>query len=390
MYIREIKLSRIAVNNFIMNRFIKYFLSVLFFIQISCQEKKDHQKTKTKAMTRYEWLDATSAPLGYPVDVYRGGLESENGEFTSLFSGITGGIWGDANRGMSNGEKAVPNHLHVIWVAYAEKIFYEIDSDIDFEKMSKLFKEGYMVPSMSQDNPKPRKENYNQIIVGFAPGGVVVIWLSGAGRQVEVGRYQGKKIEIPKSEIDALSPGPQKNMFDPEYQRKIIHEFGIVPKEVVQANEGKPIPYGLWDRYRQRYNWSLQFIPPDKGQLKEVFYFHFNGENENLFGETQLKDYSQIIPKNLLWSTVNQLSVPSKMNITWLDGNRYYCQIQFDEDEILSAFKEISKADPDAKIVLQVQVNIPKTAAAVKLINGNDEIWLKKNKILIGKTKFTY
>jgi hypothetical protein len=78
------------------------------------------------------------------------------------------------------------------------------------------------------------------------------------------------------------------------------------------------------------------------------------------------------------------------MNITWLDGNRYYCQIQFDEDEIFSAFKEISKADPDAKIVLQVQVNIPKTAAAVKLINGNDEIWLKKNKILIGKTKFTY
>jgi hypothetical protein len=57
-------------------------------------------------------------------------------------------------------------------------------------------------------------------------------------------------------------------MFDPEYQRKIIHEFGIVPKEVVQANEGKPIPYGLWDTYRQRYNWNLQFIPPDKGQLK--------------------------------------------------------------------------------------------------------------------------
>ncbi len=36
-----------------MNKSISYLLSLLLFIQISCQEKKDHQKTK--AMTKYEW-----------------------------------------------------------------------------------------------------------------------------------------------------------------------------------------------------------------------------------------------------------------------------------------------------------------------------------------------
>lgn len=371
-----------------MIRSLKYIISFLFLIQMSCQEKK--QNSKTEKMTKYEWLDATSAPLGYPVDVFSGGLTAPNGEFTSLFSGTTGGEWGAANRGMSNGEKSIPNHLHTIWVSYAEKIFYEIDTELDYEKMLKLFNDGYFVPSMSKDNPQPRKENFNQIIVGFAPGGIVVVWLSGAGQQVEVGRYQSKKIVIPKEDIDALSPGPRKNMFDPEYQRKIIHEFGIVPKEIAEANEGKPIPYGLWDDYRKKYNWRINVELPGEGKLKEVFYFHYNGEIENFFGEILIKDYPKIIPESLKWSTINQLAVPNTINITWIDENRYYCQIQFDEKEVFDAFKQISKEKLTTNIVLEVQINIPKTAASVKLTNGKDEVWLKKNKILIGKTKFTY
>lgn len=369
-----------------MSRTIKYLLSLLFFIQISCQEKKDNKTTKT--MTKFEWLDATSAPLGYPVDVYRGGLQLADGDFTSLYSGTTAGSWGVGNRGMSNGKKAVPNHLHVIWVSYAEKIFYEVDTAIDYDKMYELFRDGYFVPSMG-DDPRPRKEDYNQIIVGFAPGGVVVIWLSGAGRQVEIGRYQGKQVVIPQKEIDGLSPGPHKNMFDPGYQHKIMYEFGIVPKEVVKANEGKPIPYGLWDSYREKYNWRIQVEIPDKGLLKRAIYFHYNGEMEEVFGETQIRDYPKIIPEALKWSTVNNLAVPSGINISWLEGNRYYCEIKFDEDEIFSAFKEISRNNPKINIVLQVKVNIPKTGASVQLISGEKQVWLKNNNILVGKTKFT-
>ncbi|KFF19216.1 DUF2931 family protein [Chryseobacterium sp. JM1] len=368
-----------------MNKSIQYLLSLLFFIQISCQEKKEHQKTK--AMTKYEWLDATSAPLGYPVDVYRGGFESADGEFTSLFSGTTGGIWGDANRGMSNGEKSIPNHLHVIWVSYAEKIFYEIDTDLDNGKMTDLFKNGYYTPS-SGDNPNPRKENYNKIIVGFAPGGVVVLWLSGPGRQVEIGRYQSKKIVIPQSEIDALSPGPQKNMFDAEYQRKIIHEFGIVPAEVAKANEGKPIPYGLWDSYREEYNWTLITELPNNMKNKDVGVYAYNGSWEELFGETLIQKYPKIIPDNVKWNTPTKRAVPSKVDFSWVDENRYYCEIEFDGNEIFPAFKEISSDNPNAKVELRVTVNIPKTSASVKLVNGDRQVWLKNSKIIVRKTKY--
>lgn len=368
-----------------MNKSIKYLLSFLFFIQISCQEKKEHQKTK--AMTKYEWLDATSAPLGYPVDVYRGGLESADGEFTSLYSGTTGGSWGEANRGMNNGEKSIPNHLHVIWVSYVEKIFYEIDTDLDFEKLSDLFRNGYYTPS-DGDDPSPRKENYDQIIVGFAPGGVVVVWLSGPGRQIEVGRYQSKKITIPQSEINALSPGPQKNMFDPEYQHKIIHEFGIVPAEVVKANEGKPIPYGLWDSYSEKYTWTLVTELPNAAKNKDIGIYSYNGNREELFGEILIQKYPKIIPDNVKWNTLQKRTVPDRVDFSWVDENRYYCEIEFDESEILHAFKEITSGNPDAAIELKVTVNIPKTHASVQLTSVKKQVWLKNSKIMVRKTKY--
>jgi len=371
-----------------MNKSVPYLLSLLFFMQISCQENKEHKKTK--AMTKYEWLDATSAPLGYPVDVYRGGLESANGEFTSLFSGTTGGSWGAANRGMSNGEKSIPNHLQVIWVSYAEKIFYEIDTDLDDQKMTELFRNGYYTPS-DGDNPNPRKENYDKIIVGFAPGGVVVLWLSGIGKQVEIGRYQGKEITVPQSEVDALSPGPHKNMFDSAYQRKIIHEFGIVPQEVAKANEGKPIPYGLWDNYREKYNWNVEVELPDNGKTKEVDYFHYNGEMEMTFGETQVEKYNSIIPNELKWNTTKERAIPNDITVFWIngvDGYRYVCNIEFNETEIFTAFKEISSDSPNAKIGLKITINSPKTSASVKLVNGDRQVWLKNSEIMMRKTKY--
>ena len=373
-----------------MKKLLIYLLCILLFTPASCQEKN---KKNNMSSENFEWIEASAAALGFPIDVYRGGLESADGSFTSLYSGTISGNhgWGSPARGMSNGFKPVPNHLHVIWVSYAEKQFYEIDIDIDQEKMVELFRKGYYTPS-DGDNPNPRKENYNQIVVGFAPGGVVVVWLSGAGRQTEIGRYEGKKLVIPQEEISGLSPGPQKNMFNPEYQRKIMYEFDIVPLEVVKANENKPIPYGLWDSYRQKYNWRVEVELPDNGKSKVFTHFHFNGEMEMIFGETQIAKYNNIIPKELKWNTSKERTVPYDIKFEWMDGvdgHRYVCNIKFDEKEIFSAFKEISSSNSNGEIKLQIRVNNPKTSASVQLIKGEKQVWLKDNEIMMRKTKYT-
>ena len=39
---------------------------------------------KENTMIKYEWTEGTSAPLGYPMEVYKGGMEYENGGWVGL------------------------------------------------------------------------------------------------------------------------------------------------------------------------------------------------------------------------------------------------------------------------------------------------------------------
>lgn len=331
----------------------------------------------------FRWAEATSSAYGYPIDVYMGGLQSADGDFTSLYSGTTHGEWGSANSGMRDGIRTIPNHLHVIWVSYVEGVFYEIDTPIDYDKMVSLFREGYYIPSLDKDYPEPRKEEYKKIITGFAPGGVVVIWLEGAGRQIEIGRYQGKKVTISQEQIDALPVGPKKNMFNPEYQRKILYEFDIVPKEVAEANRNKPIPFGIWDTYRERYNWSIEFELPNNGKIIEIDYFLFNGELETLFGDTELEKYD--VPINLQWKNLTKRTIPNKIYFSWEEkpNKLFEGTIKYNEEEILSAFNRVFKHKQEGKAELIIRVNESKNYASIVLKGNDEEVWLINNEIVI-------
>src|SRR5699024_2614604 len=143
-----------------------YFLFFIsFFILTGC-----HATTKDQ----FEWRETMSSPTGYPTEIYRGSLISEDGRSTRLFLGLHKGPWGSSGRSMRNGVKPLPNRLQAIWVAYAEDAVYEIDSEINYDKMVRLFRESYYTPTMDHANPEPRKEHFNEINVGFAPGGMVV------------------------------------------------------------------------------------------------------------------------------------------------------------------------------------------------------------------------
>lgn len=62
-----------------MKKLLTYLIGTLFFTQlVSCQNKKFIMSSE-----QFDWKDATSCPLGYPMEVYRGGLEG-NGESRSI------------------------------------------------------------------------------------------------------------------------------------------------------------------------------------------------------------------------------------------------------------------------------------------------------------------
>ncbi|WP_051959953.1 DUF2931 family protein [Sphingobacterium sp. ML3W] len=324
----------------------------------------------TGATKEFKWRETITCPLGYPVDVYEGGLESNKGS-TSLYLGTHTGTygWGHIGGSMSSGIKPLPNRLDVVWLSYAEDTFYHIDTKLDYDKILALFEEGYL------DSFTHKKMTYSTIVVGFAPGGVVVVWLFGAGKQIEVSRYEGKKIVIPEQEIAKLD-SHEKLLFNPDYRKSIMFNEKIVPLEVREANKNKPIPFGLWDTYRKKYNWKPSYSIPNGGEAINSFFIMLNGEQEEFIYETF---------KN---RTFSPRAVPRMVNLGWRDstGQRYGGSVIFNEQEILKVYQELYKNGAVKSAELVFKVNVSNTAIMVFLNSEGQEVIIRENKIEIFKS----
>lgn len=282
-----------------MKNIIIYLIGLLLFTPVSCQNKTEkNKKMNTQQEMMFDWQEGTAAPLGFPMQVYEGGLTSMDGTYVGFDNGPVTGYWGQPGSGMSSGKKAIPKLLHVKWLSFAERCFYEVDVELDYDKMLKLFKDGY---TTKMGELGMQKKTYDLITVGFAPGGVVVVWLSGTGRETDVGRYQGKKITIPQSEIDKLDSDRRYMFKQSDWQETVDimrtnlnndEENNPEHLDLKKKMDNEPIPFGIWDDYRKRYKWKPVFELQngsvlDKGQFGVAY---FNGEMDENFTENFLLD----------------------------------------------------------------------------------------------------
>jgi len=356
----------------------KIFNMLLLFV-VSIQLAGCQQKKK-EVMEQFEWEEWTSAPLGYPVEVYRGGLELADESYVSLFqSTITGRDgWGGLGSGMSSGIKPLPNRLNVTYLSYVENQFYHADCAIDYDKIVKLFNRPFQLRGASGNL---RSKSYNRINVGFAPGGMLVVWVCGAGRSVEIGRYQAQKIVIPKQESDVLDAA-EHLIFEETEVKRVMQSESIIPIEVQEANKNKSIPFGLWDSYRVRYNWIPIFQIQNEGTMGDFGFSYFNGESDGYFYEKNKQSENN---GELFYQLTHDdvaLPIPSTVAFDWQDKNnkRYAGYFQFNENEIFQAFEQIIAEDKDTKIEMLIRVNISNTYATVLLKGSNGkEVSLTKH-----------
>ncbi|UTN02193.1 DUF2931 family protein [Flavobacterium bizetiae] len=350
---------------------------MLISLTVSCQNKPQNRMLEdyTK-LPEFKWVENLNCPTGYPIAVYRGGLEG-NG-FVSLSDRFSTGIrgWGSSGGGTNNGVKPLPSRINCIWVSYAENCTYSIDSDIDYERMIQLFKEGYQDSSFFFNGDGEYKQTtFRTILVGFAPGGVVVIWAMGAGRTVEVGRYKGEKYIVPQAEIDKLD-NHERLLFDATDRKNIMLNTKVIPLNVRKANAGKPIPFGLWDTYRTRHSWRPTFVLRTEGEMLLSYIEMFNGEAVNLFDQ------------ELVQNKFKKRAIPKFFDLGWRDreGQGYGGDIIFDEQEIFKAFEEIYKDDKEGQAELQFSINYANDYVTVLLKLGDKEIRLPKTKVKVYKS----
>lgn len=297
-------------------------------------------------MNKYDWIPTECAPENYPVIVHNG----------SFYYGKEGSIyipdgktvnwgWGVDGSTHDSGEqlKEAPHQLKIAWFSFVEKKNYQGTFDLDKARIDSLMATGF-IDSKAMNG----KGLYNYVKVGMAPEGVIIVWLSGAGNQVEVGRYQAKEVK----NLDWKSVYPTMEISIEEYADLVIKDM---PDSVrAEISNGK-IPYGLWDKWRTRFVWR----PALNGfaNVKEVSFSYFNKEME----------YVDVLHLGAI--SYDDKAAIEKISVFWLDQKlqEMHTRITFNEDEVFHAFAQIKSGEKGAlllsydaeadRLVVKLQIN---------------------------------
>lgn len=316
----------------------------------------------------YGWSGTVSAPQEYPVEVYSGAIIAE--DFTYGFDAIWGTQntgWGSQGGIMTTGgeRKGVPYQLEFTWYSLVERKFYTGKWDLDKERIKSLFDEGFI------DQDTHKKDTYNTFVVGLAPEGRVVLWMSGAGNQKEVGVFKAQVTVLTKDGAydnarymfkdgyaDRMLNDPSYKTFSPDVRKKI-------------ETQGYPSA-GIYNTYRDKYSWRPVVVLQEGGQWIDFGFSAYNGEQENLFG------------KSLLDNQYEKRAIPKFCGFYWRDkNNRYGVWIDaFDEKEIFDLFQKLGK---EKNIDLVVKINADNTRLSLSLRSGEQEFPVGKAKVRLSR-----
>ena len=367
--------------------FITFILLALWLT--GCWGYKAKQN-KANAQPEYEWGVAVNTPIGYPIRFYAGrvGGMSIIGE---LYSKLREPDWGNAFGYESTSMEELPQNVDMVWLSLKEDCFYRLKTAIDYEKIAKFFKNGYKrrVP-----NGEIRHTTYNTIVVGLAPGGVVVLW-AGRGylKITEIGRYQAEKIVL--KEPEGLD-NHQRLIFDKEYAKRLLTNNTIIPEDFREANKNKPIPFGLWDSYRDnQYQWYPTFEIPN-GRIGDVDYQYWNGEADTFFFTDfiALEGHKDVFAPQELYHNIRKLPLFKEIRFNYKaeDGIKYGVGLQFDWEDILKAYKKVFGEHPEeVKAHLDIQINRTNDYLKVRLVGDNGkEAFIEPKLIDIGEADQKY
>ncbi len=305
-----------------------------------------------------------SAPDEYPVEVHEGVL-SNGKQFISAIpsAGVIKGGWGFGGGDAGMKAAGTPNHIELTWISYAEKKFWKIDSPLPADKIQGFFEKGYTRVNRQKVEIN---ETYDRLIIGLAPGGVVVLWLD-AVKKVEVGRFQAKEIYVNKLNFQPVK--------DPNESQEEYFETGFkicVPKEAQPDILKNGIPFGLWDEYRVPYNWRYHTISYKAGADELV---SFQG-TDFINGEFIINDSEQKMQTTRAF-TLKPL--PWRTDFNYENG--YSSSVEFNKPELMAAFQTMSKKYPNEPLEIIVKIGFEYRGLTFAVKCGEESIPLEKTKV---------
>jgi hypothetical protein len=334
------------------------FIVVWFFLLWCGSEKERYRYSNEQIYHRtekYDYSQGISTPEGYPIKLLTGrftiSVRGDRNPSTLLETDkVYSENWGIGDVKLSDGGGVVlPDSLQLYWYSFLENKYYELNTKLDKSKISNYFKTGYEF-DRSGKLDKITQVSYDQLIVGIAPGGDVVLWISSFPNTKEIGIFKAREINV--KNVDS-------NYIVDEDERKEVLSDTCTCKDDIQfrriVNNSKPIPFGIWtNKYRKKFNWKIDIN--NFGQTKSALEFNFfNGEEYDLYNleTTKIKYQKQILPDYLIFTFIKNKKI-------------YKVYLEFDENEIFSHFEKLTQENPDEPIDIVLNINSNLTQATVK------------------------
>ena len=344
----------------------KILLFLLLTLQLaSCQNHNSNNKNINEP--QYDWGVAVNVPIGYPIRFYAamvGGTPISREFYTKKEEPD----WGNAFGYESHSMGYLPASVDMVWLSYKEDCFYRLKTAIDYEKIAKLFREGYeeRFPNGEVDH-----STYDTVVVGIAPGGVVMLWVGRGYKKItEIGRYQAEKIDL--KEPPGLD-SHQRLIFSKEDREETLNSDLAIPKAVREANKNKPIPFGLWDSYRNhQYQWFPVYEIPN-GKMGDVDYRYWNGEA----GTTLYTDFNSYMGKEdffYLEEPIQKRPLFKELVISYKaeSGQKYLAKVWFDWEAVVAAYQKVFREEADKVTAhLDIRINRDNDYLTFQLIGDN-------------------
>lgn len=339
----------------------------------SAQERQTYNNEQVYHSTeKYDYQQGISTPEGYPIKLlseseFTIAVKGDRTPYTLLETNKVYSInWGngDTTFKSSDGPDIVlPDRLELFWYSFLENKYYRLSTKLNKTQISQYFKKGYKW-DYSGNLDKIATRNYRELIAGIAPGGDVVLWISGPDNTKELEVFKADLIDMKEREVY--------NLVKEDEIKKVLSDT-CTCKGNVQfrkiVNNGKPVPTGIWgNKYRKKYDWKVAINNLDQTKAKLDISF-FNGEEYELFNEevAKMKYTQQVVPDYLIYTFIK-------------NKKKYKAFLQFDENEIFSHFEKLTSnnSNESLDIVLNISPDLKQTT--IQLQSKNKTLNFEKMK----------
>ena len=333
------------------------------FIQLaSCQDLKEKQMKEQL----YEWTPCASNPIDSAdramyVFIVQSSIKTAEGYPGGLPFATSYDGWGRFATGPGH-MKGTPTEVEAIYYAMAEDKFYHLKTpllpkDQMKDYMTRWYQrdesdlyEGQYIRDFNDDDDLDY-QRFTDLIFGFGPQGMVVVWAGYGPLRIELARYQAQEVTGSTA----------------VYEQQMGRVWASTRAQMREEHLIPDLTNEKWEKYRRRYNIKLNYVSENQGfRIFKTKYECYNGENEYLF-----RPY-------ILNETDKSKALPNLIEMEWETGvgQKYKGRIFLKEKVLFEKFEKLSKDQP-----IDFTIKFNKENSKIEVLINNEPLEIQNFRI---------